>query len=246
MPIQQHDVKLNWAKLITPTVLHLAFAPVSGEKIPFIPGQFITFLFKADDKIMRRSYSIATIPTESEDLEIAVSPVNGGLATDILFKLQNNDILSITAPVGRLTLPAGNHPTQYVLAATGTGVSPYRSMLPRIGEILHESPNTQFTVLLGVRQRHDLLYAADFLNFARQHERFNFRAYLSRETELTAPHEYNGYLHQAFKELKLNPEQDLIYLCGNPSMIDTSLALLVEAGFSTTQVKREKYLSPKY
>ena len=85
MAIQQLELQLNWTQFITPTVLHLAFSPINRERIDFIPGQFITFNFQVDTKIIRRRYSIASIPGQSKEIEMAVAPVTGGIATSILF-----------------------------------------------------------------------------------------------------------------------------------------------------------------
>ena len=46
-----------------------------------------------------------------------------------------------------------------------------------------------------------------------------------------------------YPELHLNPEQDLVYLCGNPGMIDDSFSYLKEQGFAMQQIIREKYIS---
>ena len=243
MAIVQFELKLNSTRLLTPTVLHLAFSRVDGQVLEFIPGQFITFLLPTEDgKIARRSYSIANTP-QSSNIEIAVSPVEGGIATRVLFNLKPAEVLMSSGPFGRLILPTENHPKKIVLAATGTGVSPYRAMLPQIQNILKQSPDVKFTLLLGVQYRKDLLYAEDFIAFAKQYPQFQFRAYLSREELLIENYEYKGYLQQAFTELNLDIANDLVYLCGNPNMIDDAFAQLTEAGFPTPHIKREKYLS---
>ena len=45
--------------------------------------------------------------------------------------------------------------------------------------------------------------------------------------------------------LGLDPASDIVYLCGNPGMIDDAYALLKAAGFGVQQVRREKYLSAR-
>lgn len=244
--MNKFDLQLTSSRMLTPSVIHLGFRPTEGAPLEFIPGQFVTFLFTDEnDKIIRRSYSISSIPNTTDEIEIAVSPVVGGFATNIFFNLPENAVLPCSGPFGRLILKADEQPKQYVLAATGTGVSPYRAMLPTIAERLAADPELKVTVLLGVQYRHDLLYAADFVAFAEKHSRFTFRAYLSREQELAHPYEYSGYIQTAFSELNLNPETDFVYLCGNPNMIDDSFALLQEMGFPTPSVRREKYISAK-
>ncbi len=244
--METFQVTLNWAKLITPKVLHLAFARTDKQLLDFIPGQFITFLFTNEEgKIIRRSYSLATIKNNSDEIEVAVSPVEGGFATNIFFNLKAGAELTCSGPFGRLILKEEDEPQHVVLVATGTGVSPYRAMLPELQQRLQNNPDLLVTVLLGVQYREDLLYLDDFIQAAKGQERLQFRAYLSREKELTADYEYAGYVQAAFDDLTLDPDTDMVFLCGNPNMIDDAFELLQEAGFPTRQIKREKYISSK-
>jgi ferredoxin-NADP reductase len=44
-------------------------------------------------------------------------------------------------------------------------------------------------------------------------------------------------------ELKPDPKKDIVYLCGNPDMIDTAVERLKAIGFDNTNLRREKYVS---
>ncbi len=243
MPIVKFELQLTEKKLLTPKIVRLSFTRADGEKLGFIPGQFITFDFEHNGKIVKRSYSIASLQTPAEQIEIAVSPVAKGLATTIFENLKTSETLNASGPYGRLILPTTDLPKQIVLVATGTGVAPYRAMLPQIETLLKSFPTTQFTLLFGVQYRQDLFYVEDFLSLANKEKNFVFRAYLSREENLNAPYEQKGYVQSAFTELNLDATNDLVFLCGNPNMIDDAFALLVDAGFPTGHVKREKYIS---
>ena len=239
----EFQLVLRTSKKITPHVLHLSFVRADDAELTFKPGQFLTFLFPLLDGMKRRSYSIATIPGKANTLDIAISYIAGGVASECLFNLNIGDTVTATGPFGKLILKNDETPQRYFLVATGTGVAPYRSMLPELAEKLRADPNLQVLILLGVQYRADLLYADDFLAFAAQHPRLEFRAYLSRETSELQAHEYNGYVQSAFSELNLDPDHDIVYLCGNPNMIDHAFADLSELGFAPKNVRREKYIS---
>jgi ferredoxin-NADP reductase len=234
---------LQATKKITPNVLHLSFARADGIELPFKPGQFLTFHFASAEGLKRRSYSIATIPGKTNDTEIAIAYIKGGTASEALANLKIGDAVTATGPFGKLILKNDETPQRYLLVATGTGVAPYRAMLPELADKLQVEPNLQVLILLGVQYRADLLYADDFLTFAAQHPRLEFRAYLSRETSTLQAHEYKGYVQSAFPELNLDPDGDIVYLCGNPNMIDNAFADLSELGFAPKNVRREKYIS---
>lgn len=230
--------------MITPTVRHMEFERVDGSILNFIPGQFLTFHFTIDDTDYSRSYSIATIPSEKNTLEIAVSPYQGGAGTRKLFSMEIGDTIDTTGPFGRLIL-RDESIARYILIATGTGVTPYRAMLPSLVERLHQS-DMKAVILLGVKTPDELLYAEDFLKFSQSDERLQFHAFYSRYTPENPQHfEHRGYVQSAFGWLNLDPQNDVVYLCGNPNMIDQAFADLREKGFETNKIRREKYISPK-
>ena len=244
--MEQHQFKIELigSKMLTPSVTELTFRRSDQLPFRFIAGQFITFLLPHESgKIVPRSYSLANSPEEPYKLEIAIAPVQGGFATNILFNLKIGDTLDYVGPKGRLILQEAEKPSQYILVATGTGVAPYRSMLPAIAKRLEADEKLKVTLLLGVRYANDLLYAADFIAFAEQYKRFHFRSYISRGAARSLSYEYAGYVQSAFPSLDLNPMTDLVYLCGNPYMIDDSIEKLEAMGFSPQRIRREKYVS---
>jgi len=241
------EVTLTAYTMITDHVLQLAFTRNDHQVLSFTPGQFITFLLPHDDgKILRRSYSLANIPEQTDAFDIAVAPVTGGFATEILFNLQVGDQLLAIGPKGQLTLKQEDATVNHiVLVATNTGVAPYRSMLSTLSAWLTKEKKLKVTLLLGVRYAKDILYATDFLAMADKHARFDFRVYLSRETNPTPSYAYKGYVQDAFSTLDIDPYTDVVFLCGNPNMIDQSVKQLEAMGLSGDHIRREKYLSSK-
>ncbi|NKB47515.1 MAG: ferredoxin--NADP reductase, partial [Legionellales bacterium] len=216
MPIQQFSMTLVRTTMIAPHVKHFAFQIEPGKALDFIPGQFITLQVPTTDKTLRRSYSIASIPGQSDFIEFAAGYVEGGPATQFLFNLEPGAQVRAIGPAGRLILREEDQPQRYILVATSTGVTPFRSMLMQLAQRL-QNFDLQVVLLLGVQHQADLIYAADFIEFAHQHPNFEFRAQYSRET-LTEPkpYEHEGYVQQTFDELNLHPTEDIVYLCGNP------------------------------
>jgi ferredoxin-NADP reductase len=235
---------LAWTRDVTPSVRHFAFRRADGQPFEFTAGQFINLHWERDGEPTHRSYSVANPPGEAEFVEIAVAPVDGGFATERLFGLAPGEPVSASGPYGRFVLRE-DPPCRYVLAATGTGVTPYRSMLPQIRTLL-EDGNHSVHLLLGVRRREELLYGEEFRAVAEAHEGFSFTACYSRDWPATPESwETRGYLQHRFEALGLDPASDIVYLCGNPGMIDDAYALLKAAGFGVQQVRREKYLSAR-
>ena len=248
MAVEKFDLILDHAEKITPHVLHMEFHRADGKALDYVPGQFITCLFTKDGAIKRRSYSIATIAGQTDKIQIALTYVKDGIASETLFNLKPGEALPAMGPVGRLIMADDPEKSRYILVATSTGVSPYRSMLPSLAKRFSERPDFAVDLLLGVQYRADLLYIQDFVEFALKHpKQFRLHAHLSREdlANNKASYECSGHVQTEFADLKLNPEGDVVYLCGNPDMIDESYAELTELGFAVKDVRREKYISSR-
>lgn len=229
--------------MVTPRVRELIFTREDGAPLDYTPGQFITLFVETDSERLRRSYSIASIPgSEPDEIRIAATYVEGGRATVRLFTMEPGERIQAMGPFGRLLLRE-DPPGRYLLVATGTGVTPYRAMLPELGRRI-ELEDFSVELLLGVRRPDDLLYGEEFTAFANQHSGFTFRACYSREMpELAGEFEHSGYVQELLPNMALNPERDIVYLCGNPVMIDEATAILTENGFPKRNVRREKYVS---
>lgn len=241
--------------MVAPQVGHYVFARDDGQPLPFIPGQFIQVHFEyADGTPTRRSYSLATIPDPVSGpdglVEIAVSYVPGGAATALFESLQEGDSIRATGPFGRFCLMPTDTNQRYLLVATGTGITPYRSMLSLLEKAIAER-NIQIVLLFGARTPAELLYGDEFRDFANRHpDNFRFLPCFSRELPAPgSPHAHpdvrHGYVQQFLPEFNPDPETDIAYLCGNPDMVDTCAEVLRETGLLPRQIRREKYVSSK-
>lgn len=236
--------------MIAPAVRHMAFERADGEPFVFIPGQFIQIHFNyADGKPTKRSYSVGTVgsgdATPIERIEIAVSYVEGGAATDLLGNLEVGASVDASGPYGRFCLMDADSNSRYLLVATGTGVTPYRAMLPLITR-LTQTRGCRFELIYGARNEADLLYGEEFAAFAEATPGFGFHPCFSREPRaVPRAGDRSGRVQVAIEALKPDPATDIAYLCGNPDMVDQAFALLKDAGLPVPQVRREKYISSR-
>jgi ferredoxin-NADP reductase len=246
--IEHFQLKLADSHMLAPGVRHLAFQRADGAPFKFTPGQFIQIHFNYDDgKPTKRSYSVGT-PTEGaevDQLELAVSYVDGGAATKLLGNLEHGGTVKASGPFGRFCLMDDDTNQRYFLIATGTGITPYRAMLPKIGKLIAER-GTRVVLLYGARNEQELLYGEEFEAFANKHPEFTFRACLSRAARAAPrPHDRRGHVQDVLPELQPDPEHDIAYLCGNPDMIDATFTQLKELGMPIKNIRREKYVSSR-
>lgn len=246
MPRNLFTLVLAHSKEIAPGIMHLAFQREDNQPFSFIAGQFINFHIKTDDeKNHMRSFSLVNKPG-GEFLEIAISYINNGLASDLLFNLKPGEKLECSGPYGRLVLKDDDTNKRYIFVGTGTGITPYRSMLGPLDTYMTSRPSLNVSLIQGVRKKNELIYGDDFLAFAHAHPNFDYHACISRE-DMTADGTYihHGRVHTVLDNMPLYPETDIIYLCGNPNMIDEAFDFLTGKGFTSKNVRREKYVFSK-
>jgi len=235
---------LTHSVTIAPDVKQLTLALPDGAPFEYIPGQFITIHFEWEGQNLWRSYSIATIPEDgSKGIDVAVSYVKGGPGSEYLFNLKHGDTLNVTGPFGRFVL-RDETPKRYVLISTGTGVTPYRCMLPELENRLKANPDMEVVLLQGIRSREAGFYTQDFAQADERLDRFHFKACYSRAMpDHCHGYECEGYVHKQLECVDLDPQNDVVYLCGNPNMIDEAVAWLRTQGFESANLRREKYIS---
>jgi ferredoxin-NADP reductase len=243
MAIRKFQLVLQSARMVTPRVRELTFVRKDGEDIDYIPGQFVTLHMPHEGDVLRRSYSIASVPDQADGtVSVAVTHVDGGRATKRLFAMEPGETVDAVGPFGRFIL-RDEAPCRYLLIGTGTGITPYRAMLPELERRI-DLEDFEVELFLGVRMREELLYGDDFTAVAEKHAGFNFHACYSRVMpDSPAPWEHQGYVQDFIDNAKPDPERDIVYLCGNPEMIDLAAARLKEEGFPVQNIRREKYIS---
>jgi len=243
-------LRLVSSRMLAPSVRHFVFVRDDGEALDFLAGQFVQVHFTyADGKTTKRSYSIATIREGETDrdtpLEVAVSYVSGGAATQLFEQLVEGDRIEASGPFGRFCLAPADANQRYLLVATGTGVTPYRAMLPELRRQIAER-GIKVVLLFGARTPAELLYGDEFIAFAESTPGFRFVPCYSRELPASArADDRRGYVQDALLEFAPNAETDIAYLCGNPNMVDAAFEVLKTAGLPVPHVRREKYVSSK-
>lgn len=247
---EQFPLRLVSSYMLADAVRHLVFERVDGQPFVFAPGQFIQVHFHyADGKPTKRSYSVATVgagdATPVSRIEIAVSYVEGGAATALLGSLQHGETVTASGPYGRFCLFDNDANRRYLLVGTGTGITPYRAMLPQLRQVI-AGRGCEVNLIFGARNEQELLYDADFTAFEREVPGFRYYASLSRVPRaLPRAQDRQGHVQALIRELAPDPAGDIAYLCGNPNMVDEAFTLLKEAGLPVPHIRREKYVSSK-
>ncbi len=216
---------------VTPSVVVLRLD--AGTKFSFRPGQFVQVLLERGGKIVRRAYSIASASDGNRVIELSVRIVEGGFASNYLAGLKRGDVLDVEGPFGHFTLQ-DEISNGLVFIANGVGCAALKLM---IEDAVRRKPAQDVWFFFGVRTDADLLYRDAFEAVAASSSNFHFVPVLSKSNDLRYE---RGYVQDAFRKL-VKPENQDVYICGLPEMVDEARALCRELGFPDGKVHFEKY-----
>ena len=210
----------------------------NGQKLSFLPGQFLSFLLPVGGETLTRAYTIASLPEEEECFEICLNQVDGGPGSSYLFSRKEADVLCFTGPWGNFVL---DQPTdaEYIFIADRVGAVPFRPMIARL---LTAGGHHTARLLYAAPRTRDLLYAAEWKRWEGQCAHFSFQPL----TAACEPEEYSiekvlsPHVEQHFvKEARLHGRQ--FYICGIGRPILLLRDLLRGAGYERHAVKYEKW-----
>jgi len=214
----------------------------------FESGQFVMIGLEVDGRPLMRAYSIASANYE-EHLEFFSIKVPNGPLTSRLQHLQPGDPLIVSRkPTGTLVLNDLKPGKHLYLLGTGTGLAPFLS--------LARDPETyerfeKIVIAHGVRNVNDLAYQDYLENELPKHE---YLGELVREKLIYYPTVtrepfpnrgritdaiVDGVMSQAIGLPPLDPATDRVMLCGSPSMLADTCALLDGRGFQVSPRTRE-------
>lgn len=238
------EARLVSARALTPSVRELTFERVDGQRMAFEPGQWLNVLLPiatggAPD--IKRSYSIASPPDGTPRFSIAVTRVQGGPGSTWLHEVEPGAVLPFVGPQGFFTRPVAAPPPS-LMVATGTGVTPMRSML--LASMAAGSPSPT-VILLGVRHEEDLLYADELAAVAAGHPSVRFEPTLSQPRGPWPGR--RGYVQTHVQDLwaelgRLGGGLPHAYVCGLERMVGSVRDLLrKDMGLPRQQVHSERY-----
>jgi CDP-4-dehydro-6-deoxyglucose reductase len=216
---------------LAPLTRHFTFE--TDQDLQFVPGQFLSLVADVGGRQITRAYSIASPPAGNR-FDLCLNLVEDGTFSPVLFGMEPGDEVEYKGPYGVFVFR--NPPADSILVATGTGITPFRSMLQ---ERLPKEPARQFTLVFGARHEHGLLYRAEFERLAAEYPNFRFIPTLTRPTESWTGR--TGRIHGPVAWV-LGDRRDMdVYICGLAEMVNELRTALKEIGLDRKRIIAEKY-----
>ncbi len=217
-----------------------------GPMPDFEPGQYMTIGVYADDKLYQRPYSVASAPkaTGEEGFEFYVRLVPVLRFTTLLWRLPVDHQMRMIGPKGRFMLEPDDDRT-HLFIATGTGIAPFIAMTR---QLQHDEQPRKTVMIHGCSYQDELGYREELEAMERDGSYpMTYVPTISRPRE----GRNDGWTGKSGRaetvvadvcaEQGLDPDNTVVYLCGNPEMIIKAEGRLMELGFPEFHVKKELY-----
>lgn len=215
IPARTLPCRVERMEKLAPDVMAVWLKLPSNERLQFLAGQYIDFLFKDGQ---RRSFSLANTPGQEELLELHIRHVPGGWFTDQVFNTMHvKDILRIHGPLGTFFLRESDKPA--ILLAGGTGYAPIKSIL---SDAFTQGSERHFILYWGAKTRADLYQAELPQAWQSRQSRFDFIPVLSEPRPEDGWHGRTGWVHQTVLADFPDFSGVEVYACGAPPMIDAA------------------------
>jgi ferredoxin--NADP+ reductase len=222
-----------------------SFKTTRNSGFRFKNGHFTMIGLQQEGKPLLRAYSIASANYEDE-LEFFSIKVADGPLTSKLQKIKTGDeILISSKPTGTLILDNLLPGRNLYMISTGTGLAPFMSII--------KDPETyeqydKVIITHGCRFEEELAYQETIKDHLPNNEYFGdqvsekliYYPTVTRETDDLQSHVNRGRITELLANGKLssdiglpeiNLEDDRFMICGSPSMLKDTCAILNEKGF---------------
>lgn len=225
----------------TPTILTFRLADPAGDRLPFdfLPGQFLQVEVEPEPgKTARRSYTIASSPTQRAHVELSVKREEQGAVSRFLHDhVKVGDLVKVSGPFGAFTF-TGTDADSVVLIAGGVGITPMMSVLRYLTDTAWPG---EIFFLYGARSTEEFAFREDIERLERRHENLHVFATMHRAPGTV----WHGAEGPITKEMLASAVPDLarrrIHLCGPPAMMAAVKAQLAELGVPEALLHTEAF-----
>lgn len=201
------------------------------------PGQFLTFQWTIDGKLVPRSYSISSSPTQAGYIDITPKRVANGRVSQFLNDHAHPGLtVKAQGPYGRFCFdPARDK--RIVLIAGGSGITPMMAILHYIDDLCIPVDST---LVYCVRTERDLIFRTDLEALQARSRNFRYVPVLSQPgSDWTG---WKGRLRSEILDREIQRTMEsTFFLCGPSAFMEHSHALLRDMAVDPSRILRESF-----
>jgi ferredoxin-NADP reductase len=225
----------------TPTVQTFRLADPGSDRLPFdfLPGQFLQVeVMPEAEKTARRSYTIASSPTQRAYVELTVKREEQGAVSKYLHdKVAIGDLLKVTGPFGEFTF-TGTDAESIVLIAGGVGITPMMSVLRYLTDIAWSG---QIFFLYGARSTEEFVFRDELERLERRFANLHVMAAMQRSAGTVWLGPEGPITQEMLRSAVPDIAKRRVHLCGPPGMMAAIRGQLAELGVPEAQLHTEAF-----
>jgi ferredoxin-NADP reductase len=213
--------------------LRLLTIDISGHTFEYLAGQAV--LVGPHAGAARHPYSIACSSeraAETSALQLLIA-IEGG--SEDLSWAARGSLVDVEGPVGTFTFPARLEQPRILFVAGGTGIAPVRAMLDHA---LRRHPSRKVSLLYSTRRSDEFAFVEEW----REHERagrLEFHQTVTRDDGEAWGGRRGRIGRDHFEAVLHEPASTLCFVCGPPSLVSDSAAMLQSLGVPASSIRTE-------
>jgi Na+-transporting NADH:ubiquinone oxidoreductase subunit F len=202
------------------------------------PGQYVQIIAPSPDGPVSRAYSISSPTYETNEVELNVRLVPGGIGSTYLHNLEVGDSVRFTGPYGEFEL-SEDPATEIICVGGGCGMAPMKNI---IYSVYDRWPDRSLWLFFGCRSTRDVFYLDEYRQLAKKFPSFKIKYALSDpipENETWT--DERGFIHLAVDKYLEPGINRKAFLCGPPPMIDAVTRILKDKGLKNEDIFYDKF-----
>jgi ring-1,2-phenylacetyl-CoA epoxidase subunit PaaE len=225
----------------------ICFKQPGLKKIRYLPGQYLTLIFRINGRKYIRPYSFSSAPDVDEYLEVTVKRVSGGVVSNHINDfLKVGDVIEVGSPIGDFVFDTKKITDEktVVLWGAGSGVTPLISIAKYI---LYKSTGNKVRLVYGNRSLESVIFKTKIEEMERSFPG-DFKT-VNFQTNLTIDERKSGIIPGRIEpdrvlltmKQELDIDNTVHYICG-PSGLKES----VKKSLKNLSIKEEMIFSEDF
>ena len=227
----------------TPEVRTFRLVLPDSLRLPFehLPGQYLNLVLEIDGRKVRRSYTIASSPTQTGYCELSIKREAHGLPSRYLHdQIREGDLLEVTAPAGKFTF-TGKESQEIVMIAGGVGITPIMAKIRYLTDLAWQG---QIRLICSIKTARDLIFRDELNVLQQRFPNLHVTVTATRETDSSWQGERGRISSELLQRVVPNLASSRVHLCGPTEMTEPVIEMLQQLGVPDSQIKSESFASP--
>ena len=212
------------------------------QRIAFAAGQHMDVRLTAPDGYQaQRSYSIASAPEDSGDLELVIERLDDGEVSPFFHDAaQVGDEIELRGPIGGHFIWSVDDPGPVMLIGGGSGVVPLMSM---VRHRTAKGSNVPMSLLVSSRTWNDVIFRDELLQLSHDDPGLQCVLTTTRAPRVRAvdyDHRVDAPMLADLLARMPGPPAS-VYVCGSDAFVEAAAQGLIESAVSADVIRTERY-----